>query len=157
MTHSRAAIAVLALFAVSCASSSRPSRRAAQPSAPRAGTIAEAPGPTDRPGAPRPSGRNPVEDAYALWTKLRSNAEKALAVSSDDPNRGWLDRALDSDGRALVAALGNPAFDPFSSARDELRARILFVIKPPTPEDRREAIKAAEEGFAGILKRHRGG
>jgi hypothetical protein len=116
--------------------------------------VAGAPG---EPGASQiPAGQDAVENAYTLWMKLRTNAEKALAAPADDPGRGWLDRTLETDGRALVAALGSPAFDVFASARDELRARVIFVIKPPTPEDRREAIKSVDQGFSNILKRHRG-
>jgi hypothetical protein len=49
--------------------------------------------------------------------------------------------------------LSRPEFDAFAATRDELRARLLFVIKPPSVEDRREAIKAVDQGFAEIQKR----
>jgi hypothetical protein len=101
-------------------------------------------------------GQGDVEDAFALWSKLRVNAEKALAAGAADPNRGWLDRAIEADGRALIAALGSPGFEAFAATRDEIRARVAFVIKPPSPEDRREAVKAIDEGFAGLRKVRRG-
>jgi hypothetical protein len=149
-----AVIAALVLLAAACSSPSRPAQ------APRPATTVAAPAddaPAGATDARVPTGQDAVESAYALWTKMKVNAEKALAAGPDDPNRGWLDRALESDGRALVSALGSPAFDSFPATRDEVRARVLFVIKPPAPEDRREAIKAVEDGFVEILKRHRRG
>lgn len=80
------------------------------------------------------------------------NAEKAVALAANDPNHGWLERAIESDGRALFQMLSRPEFEPYAAARGEIRARLLFVIKPPTPEDRREAVKSIEHGFGEILK-----
>jgi hypothetical protein len=108
---------------------------------------------TSLPTTPAAPGEDAIADAYALWGKLRVNAEKAVVLAADDPSRGWLDRAIDSDGRALFLLLSRPEFEPYSALRGEIRARLLFVVKPPTPEDRREAIQFVDRGFAEILKR----
>jgi hypothetical protein len=86
--------------------------------------------------------------------KVRVNAEKAVALGPDDPNHGWLERAIESDGRALFQMLSRPEFEPYAAARGEIRARLLFVIKPPTKEDRRDAVQSVDRGFGEILKRH---
>jgi hypothetical protein len=145
----RATLVVLLALASACASSSSTSRPRSSGSPP--------PRPTGSAGGPNAvPGQDAVEDAYALWTKMRGNAEKALAAGPGDPNSGWLERALESDGRALLGILARPEFDSYAAERDELRARMLFVIKPPAAEDRREAVRSVEESFAQILKRRRG-
>ena len=49
--------------------------------------------------------------------------------------------------------LSRPEFEPYAVTRGEIRARLLFVIKRPRPQDRREAIQAVDQGFAEIAKR----
>jgi hypothetical protein len=101
------------------------------------------------------AGADPIEDAHALWVRIRTNAEKAAQIAPGDPNSGWLDRAIDSDGRALFDLLSGSAFDSYAVPRDAIRARLLLVIKPPTPEDRREAVQSLDKSFAELMKRAR--
>jgi hypothetical protein len=129
---------------------------------PRAAGAAPCPCPSPAPGQPdsgapvatdAAAGEDVISEAHALWAKLRVNAEKLAAAGPDDPNRGWLERAVDSDGRVLFQALSRPEFEPYAAIRGEIRARLLFVIKPPPAEDRREAIQFVDRGFGEIQKR----
>jgi hypothetical protein len=131
----------VAAFGPACSSSSPPRRADGGTSAPVAIPVSTA--------AP---GEDAVADAHALWAKIRVNAEKAVALSADDPSRGWIDRALDSDGRALFLLLSRSEFEPYAAIRGEIRARLLFVIKPPTPDERRAAIQFVDRGMTEILK-----
>ena len=142
--------ALLASLALGAACSSAPRRTNAAP----ASATASAPtGSTSAAPSTAAPGEDVIAEAHALWTRLRVTAEKACVVEANDPSRGWIDRTLDTDGRALFNLLSRAEFEPYAAMRGEIRARLLFVIKPPTVEDRREAILAVDRGFAEILKR----
>jgi hypothetical protein len=133
----RLAFVILALTTASCSSSSK---RCPPPQATSA-------------SAATLSGDSPVEDANEVWLKIKTNAERAAKIEPGDPNRGWVDRAIEADGRVLFELLAKPEFDPYAVTRGDIRARLLFVIKPPTPEDRREAVVAIDRGFAEMTGR----
>jgi hypothetical protein len=148
---------IAAVLGAGCASSGSPRRSPPSPPSPPA----SAPAYTEAASRPAVAGDDAISEAQALWLKVRSNAEKAAALEPSDPSRGFFDRALDTDGRALFTMLARPEFEPYAVTRGEIRARLLFVIKAPTPEDRREAIQAVDRGFAEIASpdysRRRGG
>jgi hypothetical protein len=102
------------------------------------------------------AGHDPVEDAHELWIRIKTNAEKLAKLDAGDPNRGWLERSIDAEGRSLFTLLSNCAFDSHPVSRGAIRARLLFVVKPPTPEDRREAVQAVDQEFAALMKRRAG-
>jgi hypothetical protein len=118
-------------------------------------------GTPEKPRRPAPvapsevAGVDPVDDAQALWVRIRTNAEKAGQLAAGDPNTGWLERALDADGRALFTLLSRPDFDGVAVPRDVIRARLLIVIKPPTAQDRKEAVLAVDQEFPTFVKRAR--
>jgi hypothetical protein len=145
----RAPVILCALIAVvlaaSCATSG--SRRSTAP------PMASAPADAEATSRPAVAGNDAIADAEALWLKVRANAEKAAALEPSDPGHGFLDRELDVDGRALFTMLSRPEFEPYAVTRGEIRARLLFVIKAPTPQDRRDAIQEVDRGFAEIAKR----
>jgi hypothetical protein len=99
------------------------------------------------------TGDDPISDAHEVWVRIRTNAEKIGRIDAGDANRGWLERAIDSDGRALFTMLSRCEFDAYPAARGSIRARLLFVIKPPSPEDRREAVQVVDQEFTDLLKR----
>jgi hypothetical protein len=136
------------VLAAACSSPPSPRTASCSPCAPAAGGVGVSSAP-----AVGAAGEEAVAGAWALWSKIRVNAEKAVVLPAGDPNKGWLDRALESDGRELFTPLSRPEFEPYAATRGEIRARLLFVIKPPTPEDRREAIQFVDRGFAEIFKR----
>ena len=98
----------------------------------------------------RSQGEDDVEDAYALWAQAaRERREGGRAPApTTRAAAGSIARSNPTAARSSPL-LSRPEFEPYAVTRGEIRARLLFVIKPPTPEDRREAIQVGRSGLCG--------
>jgi len=81
--------------------------------------------------------------------RLADDSARA-AARGDDAARAAAEAAAESEARALVELLAHPAFDARPRERGRLRVELLFVARPPAPEERAAALRRCRELAAAL-------
>jgi hypothetical protein len=98
--------------------------------------------------------REPIRAAHALWNRVKWLAHGIDDLEKDDPTRVAHETEIEVLCRRILGLLARDEFEPHSFERGHLRARLMFVIRPPADVERQSAVAAVDADFDRIMTRY---